>query len=213
MTIPSCQLDHLVITAPALADGIDYVEQRLGCRMQPGGQHPRLGTHNALLRIGEDCYLEVIDIDPDAAPVTRPRWFQLDQLQPGSPPRLTTWVLRTSDIVTTRQTAVASGLDPGPIEDMHRGDLTWQITIPADGRLLLHGCMPSLIQWHTPQLPPARLPHCRLQLSQLELQHPAPQHQQSWLNSIGHPQFVTTTEHPQQALTAHFQTPTGTITL
>lgn len=213
MTTPFCQLDHLVITAPALADGIDYVEQRLGCRMQPGGKHPRLGTHNALLRIGQDCYLEVIAIDPDAAPVTRPRWFHLDQLQPGSPPRLTTWVLRTSDILTTRQTAVVSGLDPGPIENMQRGDVSWQITIPADGRLLLQGCMPSLIQWNTPQLPPARLPHSGLQLSQLELQHPASHHLQNWFNTIGQPQFVTTTRHFQPALTAHFKTPAGTITL
>jgi hypothetical protein len=213
VTTPSCQLDHLVLTATALADGIRYVEQRLGCRMQPGGKHPRLGTHNALLKIGETCYLEVIAIDPDAAPVTRPRWFQLDELQPGTPPRLTTWVLRTSDIVATRQAAINAGIDPGSIEDMQRGDLNWQITIPADGRLLLHGSMPSLIQWHTPQLPPARLPHSALQLSHLELQHPDAHRLQNWLTSIGCTEHITTHVHTHPLLTARFQTPTGTITL
>lgn len=213
MTTDACQLDHLVITAPVLEDGIRCVEQRLGCRMQPGGKHPRLGTHNALLRIGECCYLEVIAIDPDAPPATRPRWFQLDELQPGSPPRLTTWVLRTSSILDTRQSAINHGLDPGPVEHMQRGELSWQITIPTDGRLQLDGILPSLIQWHTPQLPPSRLPHSGLHLSHLELRHPAAHQLQSWLTSLDCTRHLTTLQHPQPTLTAHFQTPTGPRTL
>lgn len=213
MTIPDCQLDHLVVTAPVLADGIRCVEQRLGCRMQPGGKHPRMGTHNALLRIGDTCYLEVIAIDPDAPPATRPRWFQLDDLQPESPPRLTAWVLRTTNIVATRRAAIDSCTDPGPVEDMQRADLSWQITIPADGRLQLDGIMPSLIQWHTHLLPPARLPDSGIQLSHLELLHPRAQQLQHWLTSLGCDRHVITTEYPQPSLTAHFLTPRGTITL
>ncbi|MEI7700760.1 MAG: VOC family protein, partial [Planctomycetia bacterium] len=44
------ELDHLVVTAPDLGSGIEWVEHRLECRMQPGGRHPRMGTHNALVR-------------------------------------------------------------------------------------------------------------------------------------------------------------------
>lgn len=73
----SSAIDHLVVTAPTLAAGIQYVEQSLGCKMQPGGRHPRLGTHNALLKIGVCSYLEVISIDPDAVPPQRKRWFEL----------------------------------------------------------------------------------------------------------------------------------------
>ena len=74
----SSTIDHLVVTAPTLASGIQYVEQTLDCKMQPGGQHPRLGTHKALLKIGEHSYLEVISIDPDTEPPRRKRWFELD---------------------------------------------------------------------------------------------------------------------------------------
>lgn len=64
-------LDHLVVVAPTLAAGAQYVEERLGVVMQPGGKHPRMGTHNLLLRLG-DCYLEVIAPNPDAPAPTRP---------------------------------------------------------------------------------------------------------------------------------------------
>ena len=46
------EIDHLVVTAPSLAEGVAFVEQRLQVKMQPGGRHEGMGTHNAVLRIG-----------------------------------------------------------------------------------------------------------------------------------------------------------------
>ncbi len=73
-------LDHIVIAAKTLKQGIDYVADHLGMEPQPGGQHTRIGTHNALLSLGADCYLEVIAIDPELPTPNRPRWFGLDQI-------------------------------------------------------------------------------------------------------------------------------------
>lgn len=42
-------LDHLVVAADNLSEGIDYVTNILGISPQPGGQHASMGTHNALL--------------------------------------------------------------------------------------------------------------------------------------------------------------------
>src|SRR5690606_8176826 len=97
----------------------------LGVSLQAGGQHPRMGTHNKLLRLGDDVYLEVIAADPAAPAPQRPRWFELDQMTPGSRPRLGTWVIRTDDIVAAR---AACSWDTGPIESMTRGALAWRIT-------------------------------------------------------------------------------------
>ena len=87
-----CEIDHLVVTAPTLESGADHVWQALGVRPGPGEQHPRMGTHNLLLRLGESQFLEVIAPDPAAARPDRPRWFALDELAPDATPRLAGWV-------------------------------------------------------------------------------------------------------------------------
>ncbi|MGH8810040.1 MAG: VOC family protein, partial [Noviherbaspirillum sp.] len=70
----------------------------LGVSPQTGGEHPRMGTHNLLLRLGEALFLELISPNPSAPAPTRPRWFALDTLGRQSPPRLSTWVVRSADI-------------------------------------------------------------------------------------------------------------------
>ena len=64
-------LDHLIVGAATLADGIEYVAGITGVTPHPGGKHVAMGTHNALLRLGERVFLEVIAIDPDGAKPAR----------------------------------------------------------------------------------------------------------------------------------------------
>lgn len=66
--MPLCRLDHLTITAPTLESGAEFVRRSLGVDPQPGGEHPRMGTHNLLRRLGDSLFLEVIAPDPAAAP-------------------------------------------------------------------------------------------------------------------------------------------------
>ena len=42
-------LDHLVVAARTLEEGVAWVESRLGIAMGPGGKHAAMGTHNRLL--------------------------------------------------------------------------------------------------------------------------------------------------------------------
>ena len=57
------QLDHIVITAPSLAVGAEYVSQTLGVTPQIGGEHPRMGTHNCFVKLGEKIYEALIALD------------------------------------------------------------------------------------------------------------------------------------------------------
>ncbi len=103
-----------------------------------------MGTHNALLRLGERVYLEIIAIDPDGTKPPRPRWFDLDdialQAELTERPQLVHWVARTDDI---ERSAAASPVPLGAITPMERGDYRWRITIPDDGKRPGKGIVPD----------------------------------------------------------------------
>ena len=208
----NASIDHLVITAPTLEFGVDYVRSVLGVEPGPGGRHERMGTHNRLMKLGDDVYLEVIAIDPQAEAPKQPRWFQLDA-PVTEQSRLATWVMRVNDI---QAAAKASDLSHGPTERMARGDLTWSITIPADGKLQHNGLVPSMIQWDTDTYPASRMPDSGCTLQLLELHHPNPQQLRRMLQSLSFkgPLQVLATQPDQPAhLVAHIQTPSGLRTL
>jgi Glyoxalase-like domain len=177
-----CHIDHIVITAPNLEWGGDFVFRALGVRPHIGGEHPRMGTHNLLLRLGDAMYLEVMAPNPSGPRPMRPRWFALDELSHDSEPRLATWVARTDDIRATQATLMES---LGEIEPMTRGSLQWLITVPADGGLPLGGVAPALIEWQSPIHPPSILPDLGCSLQKLEAFHPDPGRVSALLDSLG----------------------------
>jgi hypothetical protein len=181
--------------------------------MQPGGQHPRMGTHNTLLKIGDDCYLEVISIDPEAKPPQRKRWFELDRLLPQTRPQLATWVMRTNSI---HKVTNATELELGVVEKMSRGTLEWQITIPPDGRLPFHGIAPAVIQWKDDVHPASRLADSSVSLMHLVGNHPEARHITALLNVANFEGPFSVVEPPDAVsigLTATFQTPKGLVVL
>jgi hypothetical protein len=205
----SCHIDHITITAPTLEAGADHVRRALGVTPQRGGEHPRMGTHNLLLRLGDALFLEVISPNPDAAKPARPRWFALDSLLPESPPSLATWVVRTPDIAAT-VSACPEAI--GNIEPMSRGALNWQITIPADGTLPLNGIAPALIEWQAEVHPAAGLQDYGLSLAKLELFHPEPERISRLLRSLSLEGPVTVSplrEKHSPCMVAHIHTPQG----
>jgi hypothetical protein len=203
------QIDHITVTAASLSIGAEFVRQTLGVTPQAGGKHPRMGTHNLLLRLGPSLFLEVISADPEAAPPGRPRWFGLDNIRPGAPPSLATWVVRTDDI----ESAVsASSESLGNIELMTRGGIEWRITIPADGEILLDGAAPALIEWHTAVHPAKMLEDYGLSLAGLEIFHPQPARISRLLQSIDCSSPVSVSppcDGMRSCLVAHISTPQG----
>jgi hypothetical protein len=202
-------IDHIVVTAPSLESGVEYVRDALGVTPQAGGEHPRMGTHNCLLRLGNALYLEVLSINPDAASPDRARWFQLDQKLAYLGPRLATWISRTNDI---RVASAAAAHLLGNIEAMSRGKLNWQITIPADGSLPFDGVAPMLIEWHVEDHPAASLRDLGCSLVGLEAFHPEARAISRMLQSIGFQgPFAVSPISPDESprLVAYIQTPAG----
>lgn len=202
-------LDHLAIVAPDLDTGCAFVTRVLGVELQPGGVHPRMGTHNRLLRLGPDTYLEVIAIDPTAQRPDRPRWFGMDQLAVDAPARLATWVARTDDIHGMSEACCAIVGNPEP---MTRGELAWQITIPADGSLPLGGSVPTLIQWEQTPHPASAMVDRGCSLVALDVFDPDPGKIQALLNAInfaGAVRLHGLGAGSEPYLVAHIQTPNG----
>lgn len=173
-------LDHLVVTAGSRETGVAFVSALLGVALQEGGEHPGMGTHNALVRLGETAYLEVLAPNPNAPTPARGRWFDLDR--EDMQPRLATWVVRTNDIHRASGCAAAP---LGQVEPMTRGPLSWLITIPPDGELPWGGVVPMIIQWSTPLHPAAMLPDVGCSLEALEIRHPQADRLQAMLDEIG----------------------------
>ena len=197
-------IDHLVVTAPSLASGAEFIRRELGVEMQPGGEHPRMGTHNLLLNVGDATYLEVIAINPRAPVPEHPRWFGLDRLDAAAEPRLAAWVARVDNI---HAAAAALHVDPRHIMPMSRGTLSWLIAVPPD-----HGITPLLIQWLDGPHPASALPisHCALVSLRGHGPDPVPdrgiEFESRW-------SFVLTDPGQPARLTASIQTPSGMRTL
>jgi hypothetical protein len=205
----SSRIDHITVTAPSLTAGVEYVSRVLGVTPQKGGEHPRMGTHNCLLKLGDAMFLEVIAVNPDTPDPDRPRWFALDAIKPAQPARLAMWVARTSDIhAAVRESPVPVG----KVEPMSRGALNWLISIPEDGSLPLDGIAPALIQWHTERHPAAGMPDLGCSLIRLEGFHPQADRINRMLEAIGFEgAFSVTQSIPggQPWLAAEIQTPAG----
>jgi hypothetical protein len=168
-------LDHIVIVADTLPQGFDYCEAVLGVRPPKGGEHPRMGTHNHLLKLGDSTYLEVIAVNPAAPVPDRARWFGMDSLSQrqrmARQPFLAAFVARTADI----ESKAASLSALGRVIDMERGDLHWKITVPDDGNLVEGGTVPTVIEWPQGVEPVTRMAELGCRLERLVACHPQPE--------------------------------------
>lgn len=204
------RLDHLVVAAVALAEGVGYIEEQLGVAPEPGGRHERYGTHNALLSLGPDAYLEVIAVDPAAAEPSAPRWFALDTEELSDR-------LRTSGPTLIHWVVAVDTLDGAPAEhgtpvELSRGENRWSLTVPSDGSLPGGGVLPSLIEWHTPR-PSTRLPDRGVRLRQLALATPDPELLTARLAALGLAHEATVIEAERPSLRAILQAPLGLAAL
>jgi hypothetical protein len=227
------QIDHLVIVAQSLEQGVQWCEATLGITPGPGGEHTLYGTHNRLFKVASPAnpmaYVEIIAIDPKAVRPKRAcptRWFDMDnpalQKAVAKEPRLVHFVVNTPDIRAARMAIRMQGIDRGPAisasRRTNRGTLNWQISVRADGQRLFDGCMPSLIQWGKPEAtdplklhPRNTLTRSGVTLQSLEVIHPSAAKLQAAYDAI-ELNRVSVTEGPAN-LKATLQTPKGMIVL
>ena len=168
------RFDHLVIAAASLEEGVDYVRAQLGVDVPVGGVHEYMGTYNHVMQLGDDCYLEVISIDPSANGPAHPRWFDLDcpvlRDRLAQAPVLLTWIV---NIPTFEQlNNLDSALWGNPL-GMSRDRYEWFFSLRSDGALPGGGCIPTAIYWKS-ERPVDSMPNTGCIIQSLTLYHPNP---------------------------------------
>ena len=220
------RIDHLVVAAASLAEGVQWCEKTLGITPGPGGEHPLMGTHNRLLSVASPifplAYLEIIAIHsgaPCARSTLARRWFDLDdpELQAHltkSGPRLVHFVASTARADAGVRALARLGLDRGEVLPASRptpqGLLSWKITVRQDGQRLFYGALPTLIEWG-PVHPAQGMPASGVVLQALSARHPRADALRAGIDAIGLADVEVTAGSPN--LTATLQTPLGLITL
>jgi len=178
------RIDHLVYATPDLTLGIETIEKVLGVRATPGGQHPGLGTRNALVALGPSSYLEIIGPDPDQPKPAGRRRFGIDELKA---PRIVRWVAKSNDLETVAATAAQKTVKLGPVipGSRRRPDgvvLSWRYTDP--NIVEADGLIPFFIDWGTSPHPSATAARGAT-LLQVRAEHPDAMRVQKMLDALG----------------------------
>jgi hypothetical protein len=204
------RIDHLVYATPDLQLGIDAIEKQLGVKATAGGQHPGLGTRNALVALGPTSYLEIIGPDPDQPKPSGPRRFGIDGLRT---PRIVRWVVKTSELPAVAEKAAKAGVTLGPLASgsRRRPDgvmLAWRYTDPAI--VVADGVIPFFIDWGTsphPALTAAK----GATLVQLRAEHPDAPRVQTMIDQLGLELRVS--QAPAPSIIATIDSPRGRVEL
>lgn len=200
-------IDHLILGVPDLRAGCGWLEQLVGVRCIEGGHHPGLGTENALLRLGERTYLEVLAPDgtePDSGVLG----FGLGSI---AAPSVMGWAVAPSDFDTVVASLNAQGLPIGPVVSHRRllpsgEELVWQMTEPVPVDTDEPVVMPFLIDWAKSTHPADRLP-AGLTLQAVEIATPSSSELQRLVSSLEVPVRVVHGDVPRFSVT--LSGPTG----
>jgi hypothetical protein len=202
----TASIDHLVYVCPELEPAIAAIAAQTGVRPTFGGQHPGLGTHNALLSLASRTYLEIIAPDPARPRPADPLPFGLDAV---TKPRLRAWAVAPDDLDAAVGRAASAGFGYGTIVSGRRRtadgrELTWRMTtLPQSPEVAV---TPFLIDWGDSEHPADAAP-AGLDLREFRVRSPEPDRLAALLRALGLDLNVESATRP--ALSAVLRGPHG----
>jgi hypothetical protein len=198
--------DHLLWGAPDLDAGIAALTELTGVRASPGGQHPDLGTHNAIASLGRKRFLEVIAPDP-----TLQAGALAGRLAGLRAPTLIMWAARTASAADTAARAEAEGYRAAVIDGYRRHPdgttVRWTnvfVTGHGGGTLV-----PFFIEWHGRH--PADEAPTGLRLHTLRVESPEAEGLRAVLDALD--VRLAVSKGPAARLVAALDTPHGLVEL
>lgn len=189
------KIDHLVIGANDLEQGVAFIKGKLNVTLPQASKHADMSTHNCVAPTGNDSFIEILSIDPDAAEPNRARWFDMDnpvvKNKFKQSPCAYHWVVGTNNL----DAVIANSPIPlGEVVKFTRGDRSWRLTIPADGSLQEEGLIPTFIEWSPGPHPSTGMADLGIKLEEIVLTHPKPDWLIDILTQLGVNQLATVVE-------------------
>ena len=164
--------DHVQLACNDLDKGIAFVESRTGVKAAFGGVHPGRGSRNALLKLGERQYLEILAPDP-----AQDRSSDLRGLYKIESPRPLEWAAHVDDIDPILRALEAAHIETRPIfpGSRKRPDgkfLRWRALNLKDNR---GGVLPFFIEWSADSAHPASDSPAGCELTSFSVMDPDPE--------------------------------------
>ncbi|MEM9060973.1 MAG: VOC family protein [Pseudomonadota bacterium] len=207
------KIDHFAIGADTLDQGAAALEAVLAVEVPRGSKHDAMSTHNCVCQSGQESFLEIIAVDPEAPDPGRTRWFTLDdpatRARLADRPRALCWVVGTDDLDGT---IARSPVDLGEVVFFQRGERTWRLTVPADGHLPEGGLLPAFIEWSPGPHPSTGMQDLGVALETVRLTHPDP----TWLSDVLaalQVDHLATVAEGERALAFELSAPNGQVVL
>jgi len=179
-------LDHIVVGVVDLDSGMARLEQLTGVRLVRGGSHPGIGTHNALISLGDKQYLELMAPDP-----AQRQYTSSYELRTLVEPRVIAWTARTSNINSSADVALKGGYQLDGPTDMSRlrpdgKRLAWKLfrvsnTLGRDGVEPI----PGFIEWDPGSLHPSQDSPKGCELESFAIEYPQPSVLTAALTNLG----------------------------
>ncbi len=206
------KIDHIVIGADTLEQGITALYDVLGVTLPKASKHDAMSTHNCVAPVGNESFMEILSIDPDAPEPGRARWFDMDnpsvQARFQVSPTAYHWVVGTTDL---NAVMANSPIDLGEIVTFTRGDRSWRLNIPKDGSLSEEGLIPTFIEWSPGAHPSTGMADLGLLLDEVVLTHPAPNQLKERLEALGVSHLATVVEGNEKSVAFHIKKANGEV--
>lgn len=203
-------IDHFVYIVPDLSNGIEEFESATGVDCHFGGKHPDKGTHNALLRIGDLTYFEILAPDPERDISIDPFWLGTNY---PDQKRISHWCIATDNIekdvaFLNEQSKYPYSIIKGSRQTNDGHLLSWELGMCEKNSKT--DVFPFLINWGQSPHPSKNLSE-NCSIKKITLSHACPTKVQKILDYFQLEAEVIKSDIPR--ITLNLKTPKSSLTL
>ena len=204
-------IDHLVYAVPDLEKAMDDFENLTGIRPTFGGYHTTKGTKNAVVNLGNACYLEFLAIDENNEKISAPRWMGIDFIEKT---QMTRFALKSENLekdsaILKKYAAEMGEISGGARKTSDDKLLKWEMILPLAAPAV--EIAPFMCDWSQSEVHPTDSMPQECELIGLHFTHTHPESVTSLFNELD--VDLNVIEGEKATIIAEINTPKGVFKL